>query len=61
MKKNGFIGCEANKSIFVKEDEGMISDIAIYADDLIIACGSLVEVNSNIAFLKKSFSIKKLE
>ena len=38
----------------------MISVIAFYADDLIIACGSLVEVNSIIAILKKSFSIKEL-
>jgi hypothetical protein len=58
MKKNGFIGCEADKCIFIKDDERNISAIAIYVDDL--SCGSLVEVRSIIAFLKKSFSIKEL-
>ncbi len=57
---NGFVGCEADKCVFMKEDKGMISAIAIYVDDLIIACKSSIRMKSIIAFLKRSFSIKEL-
>ncbi|MEY3835258.1 MAG: hypothetical protein RI989_686 [Bacteroidota bacterium] len=60
MEMNGFVGCEADKCVFMKEDKGMISVIAIYVDDLIIACKSSIEMKSIIAFLKRSFSIKEL-
>ena len=60
MNKNGFIGCEADKCVFIKEAKGKISVIAIYVDDLIIACKSLDDMKSIIAFLKQSFSIKEL-
>jgi hypothetical protein len=36
MEMNGFVGSEADKCVFMKEDKGMISVIAIYVDDLII-------------------------
>jgi hypothetical protein len=60
MEMNGFVGCEADKCVFMKEDKGMISVIAIYVDDLIIACKSSIEMKSIIAFLKRSSSIKEL-
>jgi hypothetical protein len=59
MEMNGFVGCEADKCVFMKEGKGMISVIAIYVDDLIIACKSSIEMKSVIAFLKRSFSIKE--
>jgi hypothetical protein len=60
MKKNGYTRCEADKCVFIKEDRGNISVIAIYVDDLIITRDPLVEMTSIIAFLKRSFSIKDL-
>jgi hypothetical protein len=60
MIKNGYKSCSAGNCIFIKEAYGKVSIIGIYVDDLIIACSSSQEVQSIIAFLKESFSIKEL-